>query len=189
MATKTRMSLEGADELEAALRELPFRVAKGVLRRSLAKAAVPMVEAGQRLAPKPFLKARMAQSDRLGKNQRRVVGPQKRAKFGTYTVTTYVGQRPHQLAHLFEFGSSPRYTTGGGDARGSKGQKALAAGRGGGYRGTMPSTPFMRPAFDQTAPEVINNFGRILGHEIERAAVRLARRKAKKASAAALSAR
>ena len=188
MANKVRMELEGAAELEAALRELPFRVAKSTLRRALKRAAVVMVERGASMAPTPELKVRMTNSDRLSRRQRAQTGRQTRATSGTYVVTTFVGERPHALAHLFEFGSSPRYTTGGGDARGKKGRTARDKGMGGAYRGIMPMQPFMRPAFDQTAPQVINDFGRILGREIEASARRLAKRKAKRASAGAVSA-
>ena len=188
MANKLSMKLEGAEELEAALRELPFRVAKSTLRRALKKSAMIMVERGASLAPTPELKVRMANSDRLSRRQRAQTGRQTRATSGTYTVTTYVGERPHALAHLFEFGSGPRYTTGGGDARGKKGRTARDKGLGGAYRGVMPMQPFMRPAFDQTAPQVVKEFGRILGREIEATARRLAKRQAKRASAGAISA-
>lgn len=177
---KTTMALEGAEELEAALRALPFRVAKSTLRRALKKAAIPMVERASALAPTKELKVRAANSDRLSKRQRAKTGRQTRATHGTYTVTTYVGERPHALAHLFEFGSDERYTTGGGDGRSRKGQRKREAGAGGAYRGKMPMKPFMRPAFDETAPQVIREFGKILGTEIEKAAKRQARRLAKR---------
>lgn len=180
-----RMELEGAKELEAALRELPYRVAKTTLRRALMKAAVPMAEAGQANAPVPELKRRMIVSGRLSARQRAQAGRTSRATSGTYTVTIYVGEKPSRIAHLFEFGSAPRYTTGKGDARRKSGSK-VASVKAGAYRGRMIAQPYLRPAFDSTAPSVIRGFGVILGREIERAAVRLAKRKAKKASAAAI---
>lgn len=165
------MTLHGAAELEAALRELPFRLAKSTLRRALLLAAVPMVDAARANAPTNRLKARTQLGSQLSRRQRAQAGRGQRGpKSGTYTVLAYVGQRPSRHAHLLEFGSGPRYN--------KKGQ----------YRGVMPITPFLRPAFDSTAPEVLNRFGRILGVEIERAAVRLRKRKLKAASSAAIAA-
>lgn len=179
-----RMELHGAAELEAALRELPFRVAKTVLRRSLMQAAVPMAEAGQAMAPSADLKRRMIVSSQLSRRQRAKAGRSSRATSGTYVVTIHVGEMPSRLAHLFEFGSSPRYTTGKGDARRKSGalKSSVSAGA---YRGRMKAQPFMRPAFDSTAPTVLTNFGAILGRNIERAAARLYKRQAKRASSAA----
>lgn len=178
------MELHGAAELEAALRELPYRVAKTVLRRSLLQAAVPMAEAGQAMAPTRDLKARMIVSSQLSKRQRAQAGRSRRATSGTYTVTIHVGERPSRVAHLFEFGSAPRYTTGKGDARRKSGA-AVTSMKAGAYRGRMIAQPYMRPAFDSTAPEVIRGFGVILGRNIERAATRLYKRQAKRASSAA----
>lgn len=181
------MELHGADELEAALRELPFRVAKTTLRRALMRAAVPMADAGAAGAPTPELKRRMIVSGQLSKRQRAQAGRKVRATSGTYTVTIHVGERPSRVAHLFEFGSAPRYTTGKGDARRKSG-KVVSSVAAGAYRGRMIAQPYMRPAFDSTAPTVLKNFGQILGREIEASARRLAKRKAKRASSAALGA-
>lgn len=175
-----RMELHGAKELEAALRALPFRVAKSTLRRALLKAAVPMAEAGRANAPAADLKRRMIVSSQLSRRQRAQAGRQSRAKSGTYTVTIYVGEMPSRVAHLFEFGSAPRYTTGKGDARRKSGAR-VASVKAGAYRGRMIAQPYMRPAFDSTAPTVLRDFGSILGREIEASARRLAKRMAKKA--------
>lgn len=179
------MELHGAKELEAALRELPFRVAKTTLRRALLKAAVPMVEQGQANAPAEHLKRRLIVSSQLSRRQKAKAGRQARATSGTYVATVYVGEMPSRLAHLFEFGSSPRYTTGKGDARRKSGA-AVSSVKAGAYRGRMIAQPYMRPAFDSTAPTVLRNFGAILGREIERSATRLYKRQAKRASSAAL---
>ena len=176
------MELHGAAELEAALRELPFRVAKTVLRRSLMQAAVPMVEAGQANAPVPDLKRRMIVSSKLSRRQRARAA---RVTSGTYVATIHVGEMPSRIAHLFEFGSAPRWTTGKGDARRKSGARVSSV-KAGAYRGRMVAQPYMRPAFDSTAPTVLRNFGAILGREIEASARRLAKRKAKRASAAAI---
>lgn len=178
------MELSGALELEAALRELPFRVAKTVLRRSLIQAAVPMVEAGQANAPAEHLKRRMIVSSQLSRRQKAKAGRRSRATSGTYVATIHVGEMPSRLAHLFEFGSSPRYTTGSGDARRKSGAVSVST-KARAYRGRMLAQPYMRPAFDSTAPTVLRNFGVILGRNIERAAVRLYKRQAKRASSAA----
>jgi len=178
------MELHGAAELEAALRELPFRVAKTTLRRALLKAAVPMAEAGQANAPAEHLKRRLIVSSQLSRRQKAKAGRQVRATSGTYVATIHVGEMPSRLAHLFEFGSAPRYTTGKGDARRKSGA-AVTSMKAGAYRGRMLAQPYMRPAFDQTAPVVLRNFGMILGREIERSATRLYKRQAKRASAAA----
>jgi HK97 gp10 family phage protein len=167
---RIRMELHGAKELEAALRELPFRVAKSALRRSLTKASKVMLEAAQANAPTPRLRVRMVASSTLSRRQR-AQARTTRATSGPYVVTAYVGEKPMRHAHLVELGSGPRYSR-----------------KTGAYRGVMPAQPYLRPAFDATAQQVIAEFGRVLGQEIEATARRLAKRQAKAASSAAIAA-
>ncbi|WCS66495.1 tail component [Caulobacter phage TMCBR2] len=157
MAIRVGMTLQGLDELEAALRELPTRLAKNTLRRSLLKAAKIMEEAMAGNAPSNRLRVRIVTSASLSKRQR-AMSPIKRKPS---EVTVYVGSRPLRHAHLVEFGSGPRYN------------------KAGAYRGSMPAHPYVRPGFDSTAMPVIVEFGRILGPEIERTAARYAKKQAK----------
>lgn len=67
----------------------------------------------------------------------------------------------YRKAHLVEFGTAPHLV-------GKKAHPGAAA------------KPFLRPAFDETAQETLTIFGNVLGPEIEKAAVRRRKRKAKR---------
>lgn len=154
-----RMKLVGAKELERNLLALPEITAKRVLTRALLKVSEPIVENAQARSPRHYGKnmSKIVVSATLSRRQRR--GTRKEA--GVRTV--YIGVRPSPVAHLIEFGSGPRYH------------------RSGKSTGVMPAQPFLRPAWDGGKFKALDDFGVILGREIERAATRLARRNSKKA--------
>lgn len=155
------LTLIGAQELERALLELPERLQKSTLDRALKQCAEPILNAAQdnaRAVGKTGKNAsKIVISSKLSRRQRRGV---KKAE-GERII--YIGVRPSPVAHLIEFGTGPRYT------------------KAGAYRGQMTATPFMRPAWDSNWRPALDEFGTILGREIERTATRLARRKAKRA--------
>lgn len=162
--TNFSVKLTGMKELKFALNELPARLQKGVIDRTLLKAAEPMHAEAQALAERA--------TNGTGKNARKLIIGKKLSdrqrggylkKSKTMRVV-YIGVQPSPLAHLIEFGTGPRYT------------------KKGAYRGRMKPSPYMRPAWGHGHAPTLENFGKLLGIEIERAAVRLAKRNAKKAA-------
>lgn len=169
---------KGAKELAEALRALgQDRLIKATLKRALLKAGQPMVETAQRLAPrgkrkggddagKPHMADKIAVSTTLSKRQRRQQG------FGAHrgrtdnTAVVFIGAGPRGPAVLAEFGTGPR--------RRKNGQKT----------GSTPAQPFMRPAWEQHHRQILEDFGRELGIQIEKSAARLGRRQKKKAGLA-----
>lgn len=154
-----QMVLVGANDLERALLELPRRLQRSTLDRALKLAAVPVHDAAVANAQSVGASGKNASkviiSTKLSRRQRRGTVKEE----GTRTV--YIGVRPSPVAHLIEFGTGPRYT------------------KAGAFRGQMPATPFLRPAWDGNWRKSLDDFGTILGTEIERSATRLARRNAK----------
>lgn len=166
MARRTfiRMQLVGAKELEANLRKLPERLAKNTIDRGLLKVGQPIADDAAARAPrgdgKPVaLHTKLAVSKTLSKRQRR---QSRRKRPGERIV--YIGVRPSPVAHLIEFGTGPRYT------------------QAGAYRGMVKPNPFMRPAWDAGKYKALDDFGKILGREIEKSAERLHRRNMKRAA-------
>lgn len=166
MSMRFAVQISGADDLAAGLAELPVRIAKGAVRRSLVKAAAPMEAAAQANAPDARIHVRTVVATTLTRRQR----SQAKGLKLPGVVMVYVGVRPLRTAHLFEFGTAERTTTGKG--RTGKVPPGLS-------RGKMTAAPFMRPAFDSTVHNVLTAFGHLLGQEIEAAAVRIARKQAK----------
>ena len=161
---KLRMVLEGAEALEANLRELPRQLARNTLRRALLKAAQPMADEARRLLPSmaAWKNEYVVAGYRLSARQQAQAPKPQRMAGQPVEVFVYVGVKPKRHLHLLEFGTGPRYT------------------KTGAYRGMMQADPFMRPAFDQTTTLVLEDFGRTLGREIEATASRLAKRNAKR---------
>jgi HK97 gp10 family phage protein len=154
-----RMKLVGARELEANLMALPELLAKRTLARALMKVAQPIADEARTRSPQNF-----------GKNMRKIVVAatlSRRQRKGTRKVpgvrTVYIGVRPSPVAHLIEFGTGPRYH------------------RSGKSTGVMPAQPFLRPAWDNGKFKALEDFGVILGRELEKSAARLAKRNSKKA--------
>lgn len=173
-----QMRLVGARELDRNLRTLPKRLARNTLLRALTKAAQPIADDARSRAEAIKATGKNASkievSNKLSRRQR--AGARRKLPG---EVIVYIGVRPSPVAHLIEFGTGPRYTTGGGDARRGRGKKAARGGGGGAYRGQMKPQPFMRPAWDTKHRAALDEFGRILGQEIEATAKRLARREAR----------
>lgn len=164
-----RMELHGAKRLEAALRELPKRIGKGALRRALMKAAEPVAEdARQRVAVRTGkVRDSIQVSTKLSKRQRR------RMKVNPGDVFAFVGAGPSRRAHLIEFGTGPRqHRKSGVDATG----RSRTPGK---PTGQVRPEPFMRPAWDANKEQVLDDFANLLWIEIEKAALRIARRQAR----------
>lgn len=153
-ASGLTVTFEGADDLAAALLELPKRATeKAVVRRSLTKAAQPMRDLMSALAP--------YRADDEAPHLRDVilVGPKTSARSGAQfaragDVSVYIGplRSLHRFPHavVMEFGSFK-------DA----------------------AQPYMRPAWEAKKDEVLSQIGYWMWTEIDGAALRLARRAAR----------
>lgn len=163
-----QMDIIGAEELEAALRELAreagSRTMNRTMERALMKAGQPVVDHARRLAPrgketgKPHMADKIRISTSLSRRQRRLQG------FGNRwhgVAKVYIGAGPRGPAVLAEFGTGPRQW------------------KTGKSTGSMPAQPFMRPAWEANKFKVLRDFSRILWVEIEKAAKRARRRKAR----------
>lgn len=163
------VKIEGLKDLEAALAELPKATGKSVLRRVLAKAALPILDAAKSRAirrpddAKPVYygrkgakKLRRPGTDevliqagtRLTKNQARQA-----RKEGKNYSEYYVGSRD-PIARLIEYGTSD-----------------------------TPAHPIFRPAWEGGKDDALKIISEELGGEIEKAAVRVAKKAAKLAAA------
>ena len=153
--------VEGLKELQDALLRLPKQTGKRVVRKILKKALEPVARTARSIVSKQStdsgnLAKSIDISTRLARNQRRS------GAVHAGDLSAYVGSTPERHAHLVEFGTGPRVQRTTGRSTGS-----------------MPAAPFMRPAWKQNKSKVLQQFGDMLGTEIERAAARLAKRQAK----------
>lgn len=168
--------LIGARQLEANLNDLGPALAAQTIDAALLRVAEPIVNAAKSKAPKGgtgLNEKKITASTQLSATQRRQAGAEPKTR-----RTVYIGVRPSPVAHLIEFGTGPRWTTGKRRAR-KAGRMASNANGTPAYRGVMPPQPFMRPAWDEGKMGALNDLGVILGEEIEKAAARLGRRQAK----------
>lgn len=160
MAMKLR--IEGAGDIERALAELARGTAKGAVRRAMKKTLKPVAETAEGLSGGKF---KVAVTSKLTARQQR----EARADRGRSKVALYVGpvmpdgdDAPH--AHLYEFGTAPRFH--------KKTGKSV---------GAMPARPFMRPAWDVHQAAMLETLKREMWREIEKTVER-ARRKAERAA-------
>lgn len=167
------VSVDGLKELDAALGMLPKATARNVLKRTLNKAAQPVVEEAKRLTPVRTGKLRdsimsstrvknktgnaeysAAMRAGLGKDAARsaLLAARKANKGQGSFAETFVGPARGggviRYAHIVEFGSND----------------------------TAPQ-PFMRPAWDATQGKVLSIIKDELGNEIIKAARRVGRSK------------
>ena len=133
-----KFELHGMKELMDAMEQLPtMSMKRGVVRSALKKAALPVKEAAKANAQSlPFDNKAIVDSIKVGtslkKSQR---GRQDRSR-----VTVYVGSS-HPLSHLFEFGTSERFT------------------KSGAARGHISPHPFMRTAWDANKKIALGRIG------------------------------
>lgn len=122
-----KFEIVGLKETMDALEQLPtLSMKKGVVRNALKKAAVPIKDKAKSNAQGiPMDNKDIVESIKIGTTLKR----SQRGKQDRSRVTVYVGSS-HPLAHLFEFGTSERYT------------------KKGAYRGYIPPMPFLREAWD-----------------------------------------
>lgn len=158
-----RIRIEGLQEVQKALRELPKATAKNIIRRILKKRGEPIAEAARKHVPidEGDLKNSIAVSTKLSKRQKRM-----HRKPDPNDVEVYVGPGPHPQAHWLEFGTDERTHASG---------KSV---------GDVPKKPFMRPAWDSQRRGVLVGIRQDLWTEIKNAADRLARKAARAAAKA-----
>ncbi len=158
-----RVKLEGAAELDRALRELRTATARRVAKRAMTKALEPVKAAAIAAAPVSSDDRHMADgitiASKLTRNQAR-----KAEREGKHLTLMFVGPRsPH--AHLVEFGTAQRFR-----------KREKWAGK---STGAMPPQPFMRPAWDENRDQVLEILMAELRVELDKAVARAARRAAK----------
>lgn len=144
------MQLEGFRELEDALDDLSRAAGKGVLRRSLRKAAQPMADLMADAAPRGqgHLQESIAVSSKLSKRQ----AAEHRAMFRDQraAVEMFVGAGALPQAHQAEFGNEHQ-----------------------------APQPFARPAWDQDQGALLERLGGHLWEEFEKSLARAKRKAAK----------
>lgn len=146
------VQIEGLQETLANLRELPQRIGRATLRKSLVKAAQPVAVVARSLAPDdpatpaPDLKASIAVTTTLTRGQRR-----RRPKLNE--VEVYIGPTRQAGRAVLNYASFQEF-------------------------GTVhhPAHPYLRPAWDRMQPIVLKIFAADLGPQIEAAAARLSKR-------------
>lgn len=165
MARQT-FHVEGLKELGEALSELSKATGKNVLRRVLMKAAAPIEEAAEALAPageSGRLRRSVETSTKLGKRQaglfRQWTGSQPQMTVDGYrsdpqsAVYVHTGAGTMPYPHMVEFGSAHN----------------------------VPH-PFMRPAWDANKMKALGSIRDDLAEEIEKVRARAARKAAKLAA-------
>jgi HK97 gp10 family phage protein len=171
-----KFKIHGLKETMDALEQLPtVAMKKAAVRKALEKAAEPIKDAaiqnaksmgtGGAAAPAMWMIAKTIKIGTLKKSQQH--------RHPRTTVARYVGAS-HPLAHLFEFGTARRVTTG----KLTKKQRAAGKtpGKAGLYRGYIPAKPFLRQAWDAKKTAALGLLKDALWTEIAKAARRLAKK-------------
>jgi HK97 gp10 family phage protein len=149
-----QFKIEGLADLERAFEELGnINQRKASARRAMKKAAQPMADEAQRLAPRDF--GTLGESIKVGtvlsKRQRGL--HRKMFRDDKAAVEMFVGAGPLSSAHNQEFGNEHN-----------------------------PPQPFMRPALDNNAQGYMETIGTELWADIDATAKRAARKAAKLAA-------
>lgn len=176
MVTRGIFKLQGFAELDAKLAELPDRIAKGAAVRGMKKAARVIADDQERLANPGLrdtivVKAKARNLTGLsefgavlgaGGTRREASAAlrgarRERGSEGTRVTVTIGSTSP--LAHLFEFGTKPRFQT--------------TTGR---YTGIMPAQPLVRPSFDHNKEAALAAIKREITVEVGKSQARIAKR-------------
>ena len=146
--------ITGLDALNATLKKLPPTIKGPVLRQALRKGAQLILRDAKSRVPKG-----------TGGLKRALTTIVKEDKSGNIYVTIGANMPDGAHAHLVEFGTKERFVN---FASGRSG--AISIG-GGGSRGSMPTQPFLRPAFDSQRDAVMG----VIAAELDRAIAKAAR--------------
>lgn len=126
---KNTLVFKGIKEIELLLDALPKRVGEKQLQKVLRKNARPLIARGRELVPKRKGAVAKSLGTIAGRGQGKgvsvYVGPRRSAAFSGYA------------AHLIEFGTAARVRK---DGRST---------------GSMPASPFWRPAWEQTKEQIV----------------------------------
>lgn len=161
------IKVEGLKELDRALQDMAKSTAKRTVRRAMAKSLEPVAAAARANAPRSkgggkHVADSIAVSTKLVKAQAKEARGS--AKESRHLMLMYVGPKePH--AHLVEFGTGPRHHKSSGK-----------------FVGSMPPSPFMRPAWDANKQGVLDSLAGDLRAEIEKTLARSAKAAAKRAA-------
>lgn len=151
-----KIKLSGFSDVEKAMKDLTQAAGKGVLRRSLKKAAQPMADLMQSMAPRgsapDFLAESIAVSTRLSKRQ--ASRHRKMFRNDRSSVEMFVGPGPDPAAWNQEFGNV-----------------------------VHGAQPFARPAWDQDQAALLDRLSEELWSEIRKAVARAERKAARQAAA------
>lgn len=156
MASSTKFKVEGLSECLAALKELPKATGKNVLKRTLVKAAEPIVNDAKSMGTYKDRTGELRKSISIGTKLTRGQGSDilKSPK----RVEVFVGPQQHgrilRYAHLVEFGTY-----------------------------IARPFPFMRPAWEANKMGALSTVKDLLWQEIQKAAERIARKAARQAAA------
>jgi HK97 gp10 family phage protein len=174
MASKITVKVDGLRDLQAALAELPKATQTAVLKRTLLKAAEPIVTKAKELAPvrtgalrKSIRAVAQSKGGQAGKAAfhatMKAGGTRKeaaaaaraanRANPSSADVVVLIGPARLPYAHMVEFGTSE-----------------------------MGPQPYMRPAWDANRERVLESIKADLANEITKTVARRARRAAKRAA-------
>lgn len=171
----------GFRELERALKELPAATGTAVLRRTLKKAAAPIVTKAAALAPKA--EGTLSQSIGFGF---RLTPSQKKQAVRADTPEIYIGPTGFWAyrGHFIEWGTKPHTITVWGLKRGKNTIKGLSNQAGGGnswfgpvvHHPGNPPQPYMRPAWTSEKTAAFEIMRVELSIAISQAAKRLSKK-------------
>jgi HK97 gp10 family phage protein len=137
---KIIVKIEGAQEMERALKQLGVRIARNVANNALRAGAKLIVAEAKRLAPR-------SKKGRKGRIAPKVMAQLVKAGADEVEIRIGVGRPWGSIAHLLEFGHV------------SKNQY-------GGPYGFVAPVPFLRPAIDTRRAQALNEIGRVLAKGI-----------------------
>jgi len=144
------VKLQGFKELEAELAKRKNPTARGVGRRAMRKALMPVNVMANALWP--------GANDQAFRITSRVSRSQPQPLNTPTMLNMFVGS-PERHAHLLEFGTGPRVQR--------------TTGR---FTGSVSPIPMLQPAWDANKDEMLEELRRILGEEITKTFARIAAR-------------
>jgi HK97 gp10 family phage protein len=164
MTNQTRIDVSGGEDIQKLLMELPLQYQKRGLDNAFrAGAKIVMEEAKSQARGKGIGDGGFVDSITVAKAT-------KSQRLGRDSVIVIALKKTHsRLAHLFEYGTAPRFRNSKESRRGKKGD------HGGGYTGRISARPFLRPALDIKGAEAIAMIAQKTKENIETIVGQLAR--------------
>lgn len=153
----------GFRDLEAAMADLTKAAGRGVMTRALRNAAQPLKADIVTFAPFNGIKESVAVSTKLDPREKRLSRGQQKSTSMVFVGPSYDLGSGGRLAHLFEYGTGPRFR------------------KNGGATGRLAMRPFMRPAWDAYKGKAIDLLKFEMAVEIDKATKRAQRKAARQA--------